>query len=351
MKKTETIVKMIGTGLLAGAFLAGCGAQTGGETGTNTPAAEQTTVATEAATEAVTEVTATEAAPTEEVTESEAVGMANPWRSCTALEAKIACPRMFKAPDDAVVNGWMMMDVESDENGIPGPLIELDFRMDGVDFTARAQYGADMDADISGLYYDWIVTDDVTLANWGMGFMEGKVSRYIGDDGWTIDLCTWYDVEIGIAYSLSAEAADLDGFDIQAVAEQMYDVNNEPTIPDDEADGQNPVMNFIGQYYVGRGNLSISPEGTNGALIEVWWGSSAAEHSEWVMHGTFDESTMSINYSDCERHDITLKEDGTVESDVTAYTNGTGCVKINDDYTITWIDDQDHMADDLVMSN
>ncbi len=344
MKKTESIAKMIGTGLLAGAFLAGCGEQTG----TNTAAvAEQTP----AATEATTEVTVTEAAPTEET--AEAVGIANPWHGCTALEAKIACPRLFKAPDGAVVNGWMMMDVEADENGIPGPLIELDFRMDGVDFTARAQYGAAMDADISGLYYDWDVTDDVTLANWGMGFMEGKTSRHIEDNGWTVDLCTWYDVEIGIAYSLSAEAADLDGFDIQAIAEMMYDENNEPTIPDDEAEGdwQNPVMNFVGQYYAGRGNLSISPEGTDGALIEVWWGSSAAEHSEWVMHGTFDESTMSINYSDCERHDITVKEDGTVESDVIAYTDGTGSVKINDDYSITWIDDQDHLADDLKMTN
>ncbi|WP_292213581.1 hypothetical protein [Butyrivibrio sp.] len=36
-------------------------------------------------------------------------------------------------------------------------------------------------------------------------------------------MITWYDVEIGISYSLSTQDKDLDGFDIQAVAEQMYD--------------------------------------------------------------------------------------------------------------------------------
>ena len=36
------------------------------------------------------------------------------------------------------------------------------------------------------------------------------------------DLCTWYDIEIGISYSLSTTAKDLDGFDIQGIVEAMY---------------------------------------------------------------------------------------------------------------------------------
>ena len=51
-------------------------------------------------------------------------------------------------------------------------------------------------------------------------------------------------------------------------------------------------MNFVGEYYAGRGTLKISAEGKDGALIEVWWGGSAAEHSTWTMHGKFDPKTM-----------------------------------------------------------
>ena len=42
------------------------------------------------------------------------------------------------------------------------------------------------------------------------------------NDAGYVDQITWYDIEVGISYSLSVAAADLDGFDIQAVAEQMY---------------------------------------------------------------------------------------------------------------------------------
>ncbi len=159
----------------------------------------------------------------------EVIGMANPWRSCTEEEANSSCPRLFKAPEGATVNGWRMMDPENAESGVPGQLVELDFSMDGLDYTARAQYGVGEDVDIAGMFYEWDVTDDITLANWGEGHMQGKLSRHI-EDGWMIDLCTWYDIEIGIAYSLSVEGEDLEGFDLQAVAEQMYNAENEPLV-------------------------------------------------------------------------------------------------------------------------
>ena len=65
------------------------------------------------------------------------------------------------------------------------------------------------------------------MANWGEGHMSGKTYRAIDETEYT-DLITWYDIEIGIKYSLSVSAPDLDGFDIQAIAEQMYDPDNEP---------------------------------------------------------------------------------------------------------------------------
>ena len=106
-------------------------------------------------------------------------------------------------------------------------MIQLNFKLDGMDFTARAQFGAAEDADISGIYADWTEgPDDVILANWGGGNMSGKTFRSVDDLGYT-DLITWYDIEIGIKYSLSVTADDLAGFDIQAVAEQMYSPENE----------------------------------------------------------------------------------------------------------------------------
>ena len=80
---------------------------------------------------------------------------------------------------------------------------------------------------IEGMYYTWDRTDDITLANWGGGEMKGTYSRAVGEE--TADLITWYDVEIGISYSLSTVTDDLDGFDLQAIAESMYSEENEPT--------------------------------------------------------------------------------------------------------------------------
>lgn len=281
----------------------------------------------------------------------ENVSVANPRVEITGDEARTLCTRLFKAPDGASDIKWIKLEGSEADSSINLPLVELDFKLDGMDFCARAQTGAKEDADISGMHYEWTAEEDVTLANWGMGNMQGRTHRASDSQGYA-DLITWYDIEIGIAYSLSVTAPDLDGFDIQAVAEQMYDPENEPAsdMPEGDADSSNPVAQYAGQYYIGRGNLSISPEGSDGALIQVWWGSSAAEHSEWVMHGTFDEGSMTITYNDCEKHDFTLNEEGEVESDETAYTNGTGSIKINGDDTIVWTDDQDHIADDLVMT-
>ncbi len=167
---------------------------------------------------------------------SDMTGMANPWRDITDEDELNAYPRLFKAPDEAVNVKWRINDSASDnasdEEDLPDELVELDFDLENQDetlsFTARYRYGASEDEDISGLYYDWTVTDESTLANWGGGNMQVKSYRYLSDDE-TVDLCTWYDIEIGIAYSLSVSAVDLDGFDLRAVAESMYseDANTE----------------------------------------------------------------------------------------------------------------------------
>lgn len=150
------------------------------------------------------------------------VGMANPWTEITEEEANQLVARLFKAPEGAEDVIWFKCEDLGDKSQNLSPMVQLSFTLNGLPFTARAQQGASEDADTAGLYVNWTAgPEDVTLANWGQGKMAGKTYRSMNDTGY-VDLITWYDVEIGIAYSLSTAAEDLDGFDIQAIAEQMY---------------------------------------------------------------------------------------------------------------------------------
>ena len=96
-----------------------------------------------------------------------------------------------------------------------GDLFEIRFEKNGVSYTARTAK-ADACEDISGMYYEWTIEED-DLANLGV---QGSAKRYIGDKE-TVDVVNWYDQGSGVNYSLSAVAADLDGFDITAIVRQM----------------------------------------------------------------------------------------------------------------------------------
>lgn len=193
---------------LTAGSLVGCGST---DTGSQEPAQEE--AAAQESTEAV------EAA---EATTQESAEIANPWVEITEDEAKELCYGLFKAPEGAQVISWMKCEDLGDPDKGIGPMIQLDFTLDNNTFTARAQQGASEDTDIAGNYVEWTVgPEDCTLANWGGGNMPGKTYRSINDAGY-VDQITWYDIEVGVSYSLSVAAADLDGFDIQAVAEQMY---------------------------------------------------------------------------------------------------------------------------------
>ena len=145
----------------------------------------------------------------------ENVQIANPWHNITETEAKKLCSHSFGVPAGAENTVWSAMETDSHT------LVQLSFDLNGDSFTARAQVTGDRTADISGMYYEWTQQDDVTLANWADGQMKGKYYRYIGKDEWA-DLCTWYDEETGISYSVSVSSKDLDGFDLQAIAEALY---------------------------------------------------------------------------------------------------------------------------------
>ena len=151
----------------------------------------------------------------------EAVQLANPWRDITEEEAKAFCPRSFAAPEGAGNAVWSVLESAADPSGLPGALVQLSFDLDGLRFTAREQATGEKEVDQSGMYYEWTVQDQSTLNKWGGGELACSLFRYFGEDGYA-DLCTWHDPESGVSYSLSVAAADLDGFDIRAVAEALY---------------------------------------------------------------------------------------------------------------------------------
>lgn len=171
-----------------------------------------------------------------EAENSQVVTVANPWHECTEEEAYVDAPNGFSAPEGATNVKWSMMEDDPSEYAL-GPMVQMTFDFDGSSFTAREQATTGEEVtDISGMHYDWVLTDNVTLANWAGGQMPAKTYLYLGDDE-QAQLCTWFDIETGYSYSVGVTAKDLDGFDIQAIAEQIYDPSKQigANMPDDEA--------------------------------------------------------------------------------------------------------------------
>lgn len=158
---------------------------------------------------------------TESTEEGATTTIANPWVDITEAEANEIIPKLFVVPEGATDPVWRKCESLGDTKKNISPMVQLNFDKDGLSFVARAQTGLDEKADISGYYGDWTVgPEDTTLSTWGSGQMSAKTYRSITDEEY-YDQITWYDVEIGISYCLSVSAKDLDGFDIQAVAESM----------------------------------------------------------------------------------------------------------------------------------
>ncbi len=151
---------------------------------------------------------------------NETAQIANPWREITEAEAKELCPKSFSVPEGAKNAVWSVMESAADSSGVPGALVQLSFDLYGMRFTAREQVTGDTEVDQSGMYYDWTYHLEETLKNWGDGNMVCQTYRFIDEEGYA-DLCTWYDTEIGISYSVSVTAKDLDGFDLLAIAEAL----------------------------------------------------------------------------------------------------------------------------------
>ena len=124
-----------------------------------------------------------------------------------------------------------------------------------------------------------------------------------------------------------------------------------PAIHETEAeiinDGQNPVMNFIGNYYDGRAYVSVEPEGENGAKITVSWGNSCNSRTVWTMSGIFNEETTSVSYENGFKKSVTYNSHGEIISEEYLSTNCKGVFVFSYD-GVTWDEQDEHIADGMV---
>lgn len=173
--------------------------------GNDTQAQTETAQVTEAPTTQDVEETLPDEAP---ATEEEAtVGLANPWTEIAFEDMATEIGVNFALPEGAELVSCSVM---KDEN-----LGQAIFNLDGMEFVARIKPTAGFE-DISGMYYDWTDEADVSIS-----WCDGKFYACKDGDN-TIQLCLWCDIVPGVMYSLTVSAPDLDGFDLTAVAEQMF---------------------------------------------------------------------------------------------------------------------------------
>lgn len=133
--------------------------------------------------------------------------VANPWVDATSADIAEAIGATFGIPEGAEDIAYSLMPEEK--------LAEMRFRLDSVICTARIQ-PAEAFTDISGMLYEWEADGVFNIA--GFDGLERRAT----DDVGTIDLCQWFDSDMGLMYAVSAIGADLDGFDLTAVAAAIY---------------------------------------------------------------------------------------------------------------------------------
>ena len=144
----------------------------------------------------------------------------------------------------------------------------------------------------------------------------------------------------GASFTLGEKLLDEGAFTAEQYAAAMG------TDPGEE--GQNPVMNFAGDYQCGRASALVECEGTDSARITIRWGGSAWEEAVWVVIGPLDPETLTVAYSGGVKRSCTYGDGGEPVSEVILYEDGTGTVAFHEDGTFTWHEDWSEYGTDMV---
>ncbi len=217
-------------------------------TGCDSTTAQETDTAAE--TEAVTTETAAEETVAE--TETEAVEIANPWTESDKDGVLAATGFEMTAPDGASDISYSYM--------AEGALAQMCYTLDGAEWIYRIQM-ADALTDISGLSIPWSNESSGTVAG-----MDAMYYTYVSDDETANDvqLVNWYNMVVGVTYSLSVTGQDLNGIDLQTYANTLYAPVQGDATDDPEGDRETELNNyFLGEHIrsTDESSLTITDNG------------------------------------------------------------------------------------------
>ena len=167
-----------------------------------------------------------------------------------------------------------------------------------------------------------------------------------GEDGMITDEVTEY--EDGTGTIVFDEGTSFTWHEDQAEREDMV-FEWLPAAPEEEEEGQNPVMNWIGKYAAGRPWAEVECYGKDSARITIYWSGSAAEHAEWEIIGKLDLDTLTIRYTDAVKKTITYTDEENFTETVD-YEDGTGTIVFDEGLSFTWHEDQSEDGGDLVFT-
>ena len=117
---------------------------------------------------------------------------------------------------------------------------------------------------------------------------------------------------------------------------------------EEDADWQNPVMNFVGEYQSGRAHALVECLGSDEAWITIEWGGSAWQLARWDIIGRLDTETLTVAYSNVTKSILTYDDGGELVTQEPEYEDGSGTITFHDDGTFTWHEDQSESGEDML---
>ena len=151
-------------------------------------------------------------AKSEEVSTS----LANPWTDADEEGVLAATGFDLVAPEGATDVHYSFMDEDK--------LAQMTYSMDNISWVYRVKAANELE-DISGMNYEWVVTEEGTVSGREaiyMAYSDASEDTEYLDSVQYVQVVNWYDVVPGVTYSLSASGNAVNGMDIQVLAEQIF---------------------------------------------------------------------------------------------------------------------------------
>lgn len=258
-----------------------------------------------------------------------------------SLSLSLRCPEGYTMVDPVYANGYLFLQF------LPANEADVRFTVvvcadDEYDQYPRLNNLSEeqLKEFIDGMVADWY-NPKVEIRATGMG---SKIVVADEQDG-EMDYVQMQSIYHG--YFIATYMQHLDGSQItEEEIQKVLDFHTNMDFVFSSTDGQNPVMNVIGDYVdtnSQRAMLNIQAVGegdSTKALLTVHWANSASDGVEWELPCDFDPQTLTFTYEKGVRKEYVAGEDGTVIY-TTVADDLSGFFTILKDDTIIWHDNGD----------